>query len=322
MNENDGTRSFETVQPEPQSKPQKPNKKTDLKKVITISIFAVLTAIILLFCGIIIAEVAYKFGADIKYTDTSVSSLEVKVGDLLIVNGSNRLNSAAISKAENEIQNVYSYNSSKHKDDPSLTIYYSYRDNGGIKLLPETIDALNKMTSDLYRDTGCDYLLLDYGHFTPKEDITPAIEFPHQLGTTADIKLSIDGESKELVKDPIVADWLAKNAHKYGFINCDPENIEHGYDKIPSTQFRYIGIPHATYIYNSETVNSLEQYITELKNNHTDTSKAIILDNYLVYYVTAAAGETVVKLPENYEYTISGDNVGGFIVTVDRSQSK
>ena len=38
---------------------------------------------------------------------------------------------------------------------------------------------------------------------------------------------------------------------------------------------------------------------------------------YEIYYVPMTGDSTTVSVPKNYKYTISGDNVGGFIVTVD-----
>ena len=324
MNENDGTRSFDTLRPELNKKPaQSPKKTPNLKKIITISIFAVLTAIILLFCGIIIAEVAYKFGADVKYSTISVSSSDVKKGDLLIVNKANPLDTSVASSVNTKLENVYRYNSELKKDNLDLVIHYSYRDTGAIALLPEVIEAFNKMTTDLYNETGCDDVLLAYGHLTPKEN-TLEIDYPHQLGTTVDVKLSVDGETMRLSKNATVYTWLLKNSHKYGFVNSDPNETVHGSDEIvPSTQFRYIGIPHATYIAESETISNFEQYVAELRNTYNAPSKALIVESgsevYSIYYVAATDGDTVsIEIPENYEYTVSGDNSNGFIVTVYR----
>ena len=117
---------------------------------------------------------------------------------------------------------------------------------------------------------------------------------------------------------------MLKNSHKYGFVNSDPNETVHGSDEIvPSTQFRYIGIPHATYIAESETISNFEQYVAELRNTYNAPSKALIVESgsevYSIYYVAATDGDTVsIEIPENYEYTVSGDNSNGFIVTVYR----
>ncbi len=324
MNENDGTRNFDTVQVETPNTQKSPEKKPDLKKILTISIFATMTVIILLFCAIIIAEVVYKIDGDvIKYKTESVSSANSNIGELLLISKANRLDPAAVSQAKANIKNVYSYNLELKAEDAGLVVYYNNRDPEGISLLPEVIKALNGMTSALYSETGCKDILLDYGHLTPKEN-TREIEYPHELGTTVDLKLSVDGNIQELSGNQTAYNWLAKNAHKYGFINSDPSNTEHAYDSIPSTQFRYIGVVHATYIYESDSINSLEQYVSLLKSNHNDHEKAVKIEigdkTYFVYYTVASSGQTTeINIPENCTYSVSGDNMGGLIITAEIS---
>ena len=81
--------------------------------------------------------------------------------------------------------------------------------------------------------------------------------------------------------------------------------------------FRYVGIVHATYMY--ETGLCLEEYVSSLRS-YTETSPLYIsVDGtiYEVYYMSASVeGETVIKTNFKNGTTISGDNAGGFIVTV------
>ncbi len=324
MNENDGTRSFDTVQIDTQTTQKSPDKKPDLKKILTISIFATMTVIILLFCAIIITEVVYKIGGEVvNYKVESVPSSNSKLGELLIISKANRLDASAVAKAGAGIKNVYSYNTELKAKDPELAINYQNRDPNAISLLPEVIQALNSMTAALHSETGCGDILLDYGHLTPKDN-TREIEYPHELGTTADLKLKIGNEAQELSANQTAYNWLANNAHKFGFVNSDPGNTEHNYDSIPSTQFRYIGVVHATYIHESDSVSTLEQYVNLLKASHNDPEKAITVEaggkSYSVYYAVASSAEnTEIKIPENCTYSVSGDNMGGLIVTVDLS---
>ncbi len=325
MNENDGTRNFDTVQVNTPSPQKSPDKKPDLKKILTISIFATMTAIILLFCAMIITEVVYKISGDtVSYKVESVASSNSKVGELLVISTANRLDAAAVSKASAAIKNVYSYNTELKANDPELTVRYSNRDPESISLLPEVIKALNSMTAALYNDTGCNEILLDYGHLTPKDN-THEIEYPHELGTTVDLKLSTATGAQELSSNQTAYNWLSNNAHKFGFVNSDPTNAVHNYDSIPSTQFRYIGTVHATYIYESDSVGTLEQYVNMLKTSHSTPETALSFEigesSYSVYYATAAASDTTeIKVPESSTYSLSGDNMGGIIVTAKLSE--
>lgn len=100
-------------------------------------------------------------------------------------------------------------------------------------------------------------------------------------------------------------DWLDKNAVKYGFIN----EFEDAY--------RYVGAAHSKYITDEKL--SLEEYVTLLKKN-TSNEKGLAITGadgakYYVYYVSATTGDTI-NVPAENEYTISGTNEGGVIVTV------
>lgn len=80
----------------------------------------------------------------------------------------------------------------------------------------------------------------------------------HETGLAIDI-------NAENEADQAVYDWLAVNAHFYGFIVRYPENKveETGIDYEP-WHFRYVGVEHATYIYEHDL--SLEAYIEMLEN--------------------------------------------------------
>ena len=62
-----------------------------------------------------------------------------------------------------------------------------------------------------------------------------------------------------------------------------------------------------------------------MKSSYMGDNHLAITDHngkrYEVYYVPASTAEsTNIKVPSNYAFTISGDNVSGFIVTIDLSQ--
>ncbi|MBR1592652.1 MAG: M15 family metallopeptidase [Ruminococcus sp.] len=119
-------------------------------------------------------------------------------------------------------------------------------------------------------------------------------------------------------------EWYTKNCYKYGFILRYPEGKENiTYIEYEPWHFRYVGIPHATYMtrYNI----CLEEYIDMLRSYTYDGSKLeIICDdgaNYEVYFVPADSSSdiTAVPVPKDEEYEISGNNIDGFIVTVLKS---
>ena len=302
--------------------PVQPSGGPDTKKILTLTAFALTIAILLCFCAVIITEIVYKVsgGSDsgkpayVGYKNLSLSSDEVNKGELLIINNSYPLKDK--SNAD-ELRNVYDYNLT----DPAN---YSYLDRSKIELLPRIIVAFNKMTDALKSETGCEDILLAYGYMVPKPE-TLECDHQHELGTSVDIKIFTENGTYKVSDNEIVDAWFAANAHKYGFINSDP-NGEYGHgsdERVASTQFRYVGIAHATYI--AAKGLDLEAYVELIKSNHKHSDDHLKIEgadgsSYEVYYVASAGETTNVPIPENYQYTVSGDNIGGFIVTVNLSK--
>lgn len=112
--------------------------------------------------------------------------------------------------------------------------------------------------------------------------------------------------------------WFAENAGNYGFIVRYPEDKQEITGENPRAYtYRYVGIPHAYYI-NSNNL-CLEEYIEELKAHTIDNPLEISVDgkNYSVYYVPAENSDiSEILVPSEKMYTVSGNNVDGFIVTV------
>ncbi len=117
--------------------------------------------------------------------------------------------------------------------------------------------------------------------------------------------------------------WTIQNAYKYGFIMRYPEAKSDitGINDYESC-LRYVGVAHSTYI--TEHGLCMEEYIELLQQNYKDGNRLAIKgadgNAYEVYYVPLSGNEvTTLTVPSNYEYTVSGDNIGGFIVTVKLS---
>lgn len=118
--------------------------------------------------------------------------------------------------------------------------------------------------------------------------------------------------------------WIYQNCHKYGFVARYPE-AKSGITGVSDYKecLRYVGVAHATYM--KENGLCLEEYVALLAEEHVFSSEHLILegadgDSYEIYYVPLSGKDlTTVDVPKNYSYTISGDNVGGFIVTVNLS---
>ncbi|CAI6085728.1 D-alanyl-D-alanine carboxypeptidase [Paenibacillus sp. JJ-100] len=152
---------------------------------------------------------------------------------------------------------------------------------------------------ELYRQKGSDYAL-------------PAGYSEHNLGLSLDI-----GSSLAPMSEAPEGAWLEKNAWKYGFILRYPK------DKVNVTgiqyepwHFRYVGMPHSAVMHKNQMV--LEEYLEMLREKR-DVSVDLNGITYDIHYYDVSKKDTKIYLPENDAYDISGDNMQGVIVTVEKS---
>lgn len=117
--------------------------------------------------------------------------------------------------------------------------------------------------------------------------------------------------------------WINDNAASYGFVVRFPEGKETvtGEDARAYT-FRYVGVPHALFMKQNNLC--LEEYTEQIKS-YTNNNPLTVTNGtavYQVYYVAANVNNvTNVPVPSNnLPYTVSGNNVDGFVVTVTISQ--
>lgn len=112
--------------------------------------------------------------------------------------------------------------------------------------------------------------------------------------------------------------YIRNNCKNYGFI------LRYTAEKKPVTgvaaeawHFRQVGIPHAIYIMDNNLC--LEEYITEIKSYSYEKPLSITTAGgeytFYVWYVQSVDGGTEIPLSGYSKYTVSGNNVDGFIVT-------
>jgi D-alanyl-D-alanine carboxypeptidase len=206
----------------------------------------------------------------------------------------------------------------------------------------DIIDAMNKMLDDFAAATGHTDLILwtsyrdearqkqvyddyvkKYGEEAAKTAVAKPGESDHNTGLGIAIRVYRDGKSYQL-HELEGYNWLEENCHKYGFVERYPDDkiATTGLDYSSSFYLRYVGVPHAEYMKKNNLC--LEEYIVKLSNYvyggaHievvTDDGKA-----YEIYFVSGETdGEKVnIPVPEGKEYTISGNNINGFIVTASK----
>ncbi len=207
------------------------------------------------------------------------------------------------------------------------------------RLQPQAAQALHQMLSDYYQFTG-DSSIWVYTTYRSYEE-QAGKDFPQGCSdhhTALLVSLTVDNKGQTSIRETNSNHkWIYENCHKYGFVQRFPAaQATITKDNMNYTEaFRYVGVAHATYMTQDpvsiEDNLCLEQYVELLKANHTSANgtdgKHLSVDtsgdgkaDYEIYYVPASNGAgalTSVPVPSNYAYSISGDNCGGFIVTVD-----
>ncbi len=140
----------------------------------------------------------------------------------------------------------------------------------------------------------------------------------HQTGLVFDLTLNVPGEGGIRYENVEPYSWINNNCYQYGFIVRYPEGKEDitGYS-YESWHFRYVGTPSAYYMAQNDL--TLEEYLDLLhKTDASDPLKVSTIEgDYALFYVPSSQyDETTLPVPDALEYTVSGDNDSGFIVTV------
>lgn len=200
--------------------------------------------------------------------------------------------------------------------------------NSDWKLDAEALDAFNAMMSKHYEIFGDEEMICitsAYRSYQDQAELTSSSIAPGQSDHHTGLCIAIMVKQGSELKEPDSDHWIYQNCHKYGYVMRYPDEkksitgLPYSYEYC----LRYVGIPHATYMAENELC--LEEYTQYLQNNTSLAAPLAIMGAdkklYSVYYVQAEGDTTLINVPKNSVYTISGDNVGGFIVTLHLSES-
>ncbi len=245
-----------------------------------------------------------------NYQTETVTSDRINQGNLLLVNKTHVYTFPSIT-----LVNVY------NSQEAAKTRGQYFQLAGAGILMEQT--AYQQMDK-LLREFGDPTVVMTSAHRTAEQQTasgssTPAGYSDSHTGLSCALRGQSASGSPISLSSNEKYNWLYENCYKYGFVVRYPD------DKTAQTgvsdynyYFRYVGYVHA---YLMKTRNlCLEEYITLLKN-HTYGEQALKVttddgSSYEIYYVRATSAQTQVPIPDHGSYTISGDNEGGFIVTV------
>lgn len=278
-------------------------------------------------------EISQDAGGDNEITPTptesvpdtiTLSTMDIYKGDLILVN------------------NIYEYHFEDNADEIQLTSLNEYKagiikaGKDDLKLAARILEPLEKMISDCNTSLGVDntgvtsayrtreYQQDVYNQYVEEGGVEYAEAYvsnpgysEHHTGLSLDMGIYYHDGSEGRFSGSSNAEWMDANCQEYGFVRRYQEDkTEITGINNESWHFRYVGVPHATYM-NANNL-CLEEYIAYLRAN---TSKEVPLSvacstgTYQIY----ATKETNMAKPEQ-EYTISGDNIDGYIITIKSNE--
>ena len=131
----------------------------------------------------------------------------------------------------------------------------------------------------------------------------------HQTGLAIDI-----GSTQGTMNKAKEGKWLANNAADFGFILRYPENkIDVTGISFEPWHFRYVGIPHSLIMAKEGLV--LEEYLDTLREEKELTIKVDGEKYFIQFMNNQDLILNSVKIPDTAKFTLSGDNLGGLIIT-------
>ena len=201
----------------------------------------------------------------------------------------------------------------------------SYRlKNSHVALRSEIIEKFSAMIDTLKARFNSaslseDYLLITNAGTVNDPEAVIDYADENSSGYSFDIRVYITSTGKNRRLNADEQTWLAENCRTYGFVLRYEEGKESVTGVIADLfHFRYVGVPHATYMKANNLC--LEEYVELVKNYTYKTPLTITVGvkKYDVYYVKSAGASTTAYVPTGYVYTVSGNNVDGFIITVEK----
>ena len=296
---------------------QKKKRVTFYAICVTFAIMVILTLILAVY-GVVswISDSAAKTpdGEDTvsigATTTVTLSQQDIYSGDLLLLDASHPL--------IDEVS-VSLIRDTRPKNEAGNFVY-SILGTNTLSLRSDALKQFNAMAEAFYKQSKDDNLIV-FNAYDPSKSSQAAI---YEAGTTVALGYYSQNSNKEYVRNESIYgigtyNWIYNNAHRYGFVllSSEAQTDEDG-KSLGSNVFRYVGIPHAVAM--STKRLSFERYLEYLKEKtYPDAPLAINASagKYAIYYLSATDAHTV---PTQYQYDVSGNNVDGYIITVDLSK--
>lgn len=270
------------------------------------------------------SSAAYKKAGidESKYYKVEKMKGELGLGELILINKDNSykfhdISSVLVQMAANMDGSTYKLSYNTHQIHQSvmtklnemMSDFYKFYSNRDVTVVTAhlTYDEQKKMYIEPADDT-C---------LTSETEIAPGYS-EHHSGYAIDFKLVSDGGKISTYDGTGIYSWLNDNCYKYGFVIRYPEGKESvtGFSANPA-HFRFVGIPHSYIMH--ENGFTLEEYLKDMKKytfGYEHREYSLYGYDYEIYYVPVDGETTIVPVPQDRAYSLSGNNYDGFIVTI------
>lgn len=241
-------------------------------------------------------------GIPAGYVEKTFDPAQLYSGSLILINDANPVNAASANTY------ILLQNYTNRPKTPAGSNTYTVDDKTS-KATPEAADALNKMLGDYYKQNADDNLVVASADATSGMVFNLRYFVNYSAGNPDLTKAGIYGVQKY--------NWIYENAYKYGFISLAGASAD-GSEPENANLFRYVGVAHATAM-KQKKLSTLEAYLDALKSE-TSVSRPMSIstaDGKLKIYYCAA--DATAYISEKNVWEVSGNNVDGYIITVNTS---
>ena len=245
------------------------------------------------------------------YTMKTVTAGDMYKGTLVLVNEANPNH---LSREELDLIQIYY---APDRPDCYVLSYPAYT-----FLNRTALTKFNAMMKAYYAATSNTEIMFNYGYLEAgKEKSNPE----SASGLDVQMHLKLASGNYDFISNTSDYSWIFSHMSSYGYIQrypADKTDKTGVKDPHPYSAIRYVGVPHAAYM--TENGLCLEEYLDLLKAQYTFGQGMLEYkvneQSFRIYYVPASrVGDTDIPVPTNRTFDISGNNVDGFIVTVQMS---
>ena len=307
----------------------KRDNRQQQQKLVVILICTVIALLLVVFMTIIGTKIVLAFtggykNADpsaVQYKNVTMDKSQSLYGPLALVNDTHVYQFPGA--AETNLVNISAYRAAHTAEGKTPAYKLSSNilqlDGAALTAAHEMLTAFNQATNEGNVIISSAYRTYeDQGAFQ-----IPQGKSDHHTGFGITLKMYDGVTTTDIFSNPSHYNWLAENAHMYGFVVRYPdEKAEITGISNYMEYFHYVGYGPAMYMKQNNLC--LEEFVAQIKS-YTHEKPLEIKDangqNWLIYYTACPGDMATVKLPTNFTYTVSGDNDGGIIVCVSLSKA-